>query len=242
MLVLCWPLLNYWGYVITPKEAVVMCWSGLRGAVGLSLALFILLDDQIADRRFRTLTFFHMGCVAFLTIILQGTSMKPLLQVSQQATSWRSCSLFVFCATSVCAGMLQCMQMTRTPTVKRNFLSLVVRQAEEHSEQQLRLAKYDRILGDPDWQAIARRADLESHSLLRRHSSKLGSMRASSANIGGRLWTLGPISHEFFQVALSAIRHTIRPQASVPAVLSKSVSSSAAFGNGTAIRMWPIAT
>lgn len=49
--------------------------------MGLSLALFVLLDDQISDQRFRTLTFFHMGCVTFLTIVLQGTTMKPLLQV-----------------------------------------------------------------------------------------------------------------------------------------------------------------
>jgi hypothetical protein len=50
-------------------------------AVGLALALFILLDNQISDERFRTLTFFFMGCVAFLTIVIQGTTMKPLLQV-----------------------------------------------------------------------------------------------------------------------------------------------------------------
>ena len=81
MLVLFWPLLNACGYMISSKEAVILCWSGLRGAVGLSLALFILLDANISDLRYRTLTFFHMGCVAFLTIIFQGTSMKPLLQV-----------------------------------------------------------------------------------------------------------------------------------------------------------------
>lgn len=81
MIIMSWPLLNGLGYPVQPQEAVVLCWSGLRGAVGLSLALFVLLDGQIPDQRFRTLTFFHMGCVAFLTIILQGTSMKPLLQV-----------------------------------------------------------------------------------------------------------------------------------------------------------------
>ena len=81
MIMICWPLLNALGYVIQPREAIVLCWSGLRGAVGLSLALFVLLDGQIPNRRFRILTFFHMGCVAFLTIILQGSSMKPLLQV-----------------------------------------------------------------------------------------------------------------------------------------------------------------
>ena len=55
--------------------------SGLRGAVGLSLSLFVLLDNQIADVRYRTLSLFFMGCVAFLTTLVQGTTMGPFLQV-----------------------------------------------------------------------------------------------------------------------------------------------------------------
>ena len=57
--------------------------SGLRGAVGLSLSLFVLLDNQIADVRYRTLSLFFMGCVAFLTTLVQGTTMGPFLQVRQ---------------------------------------------------------------------------------------------------------------------------------------------------------------
>ena len=81
MFLISWPFLRWTGSVVSSKEAVVLCWSGLRGAVGLSLALFILLDDQIADEKYRTLTFFNMGCVTFLTIVLQGATMAPLLQV-----------------------------------------------------------------------------------------------------------------------------------------------------------------
>ena len=81
LFLISFPLLNWMGSAISFRESVVLSWSGLRGAVGISLALFILLDDQISDQSFGTLTFFHMGCVAFLTIILQGTTMKPLLQV-----------------------------------------------------------------------------------------------------------------------------------------------------------------
>ena len=59
------------------------CWhrSGLRGAVGLALSLFVFLDDSIADRRFRVLTFFYMGAMAFLTLIIQGTTTPFLLRV-----------------------------------------------------------------------------------------------------------------------------------------------------------------
>ena len=36
-------------------------WAGLRGAVGLSLSLYVLLDNSIEDLRYRTLTFFFVG-------------------------------------------------------------------------------------------------------------------------------------------------------------------------------------
>ncbi len=53
-----------------------------RGApqVGLSLSLFVLLDRQIADARFRSLAVFFMGAQALLTLVVQGTTMPWLLQ------------------------------------------------------------------------------------------------------------------------------------------------------------------
>ena len=70
---------GYKGFSITLASHA--CRSGLRGAVGLSLSLFVLLDEKISDSRYRTLSFFFMGIVAFLTTLIQGTSMGPLLQV-----------------------------------------------------------------------------------------------------------------------------------------------------------------
>ena len=57
------------------------CRSGLRGAVGLSLSLFVYLDTSISNEQFRVLTFFYMGAQAFLTLCLQGTSMAYILRV-----------------------------------------------------------------------------------------------------------------------------------------------------------------
>ena len=58
--------------------------SGLRGAVGLSLSLFVLLDNQISNERYRTLSLFFMGCTAFLTTLVQGTTMGPFLQARRR--------------------------------------------------------------------------------------------------------------------------------------------------------------
>jgi NhaP-type Na+/H+ and K+/H+ antiporter len=46
----------------------VQVWAGLRGAVGLSLSLFVLLDNTIEDLRYRTLSFFFMGMMVTLHI------------------------------------------------------------------------------------------------------------------------------------------------------------------------------
>ena len=58
------PLLRRSGYGLTWQEALVLFWSGLRGAVGLALSLYLLRDDLITDIRYRTLCFFFMGMIA----------------------------------------------------------------------------------------------------------------------------------------------------------------------------------
>eukprot|EP00884_Botryococcus_braunii_P023322 jgi/Botrbrau1/9674/Bobra.0201s0008.1 len=79
ILVVFWPVLKNLGYSLDWKHALVLSWSGLRGAVGLALSLFVLLDELIDDVPFRTQAFFHMGAVAFLTLMIQGSTMGLLL-------------------------------------------------------------------------------------------------------------------------------------------------------------------
>ena len=86
LFVIFYPLLRRSEYSLNWREALVLSWSGLRGAVGLSLALFVLLDDSIADEQFRSLSFFFMGVIAFLTVMVQGVSMPWLLQVRHKCS------------------------------------------------------------------------------------------------------------------------------------------------------------
>ena len=58
------PLLRRTGYGLNWREGVVLWWSGLRGAVGLALSLYLLLDDLIPDIRYRTVSFLFMGLMA----------------------------------------------------------------------------------------------------------------------------------------------------------------------------------
>ena len=64
IIVLMSPLLRRTGYGLSWREGIILWWSGLRGAVGLALSLYLLLDDLILDLRYRTVSFLFMGLMA----------------------------------------------------------------------------------------------------------------------------------------------------------------------------------
>jgi NhaP-type Na+/H+ and K+/H+ antiporter len=53
LLLLCWVPFNYTGYPLTWRTALVFMWAGLRGAVGIIMALFVFVDEKIHDESFR---------------------------------------------------------------------------------------------------------------------------------------------------------------------------------------------
>ena len=78
MIVLGYPALKRLGYGTTPKDAFFMVYGGLRGAVGLALAISVksTLDDVDTGNR---VVFFVSG-LAFLTLIINGTTSGLLLR------------------------------------------------------------------------------------------------------------------------------------------------------------------
>jgi NhaP-type Na+/H+ or K+/H+ antiporter len=67
------PLLRNIGYGLTKKEAVVMVWGGLRGAVSLALALLIDGNHLIGDRA-REMIFLQTTGIVTLTLVINGTT------------------------------------------------------------------------------------------------------------------------------------------------------------------------
>lgn len=75
------PFLRYFGYGINKAELIVLIWGGLRGALGLTLALMVAVDEDLLDeekypqgRRLRQLTIFYMSGIATLTLLINGTT------------------------------------------------------------------------------------------------------------------------------------------------------------------------
>ncbi|KAM0844210.1 hypothetical protein ACQ4PT_057206 [Festuca glaucescens] len=81
----CYLLLGYFGYGLDFKEATVLVWSGLRGAVSLSLALSVKRASDAAQPllkpEVRTMFLFFTGGIVFLTLILNGSTTQFLLHI-----------------------------------------------------------------------------------------------------------------------------------------------------------------
>ncbi|KAJ7235135.1 hypothetical protein O6H91_Y449000 [Diphasiastrum complanatum] len=87
VVIVLYPGLCYYGYGLNWKEAIILIWAGLRGAVALALSLSVNLgssqnsttDLQIKKTEARFV--FFTGGVVFLTLIINGSTTQFLLQL-----------------------------------------------------------------------------------------------------------------------------------------------------------------
>ncbi|KAF9677498.1 hypothetical protein SADUNF_Sadunf08G0114000 [Salix dunnii] len=77
-----YPFLRYFGYGLDWKEATIVIWSGLRGAVALSLSLSRTSDSSIyLSSETGTLFVFLTGGIVFLTLIVNGSTTQFILHL-----------------------------------------------------------------------------------------------------------------------------------------------------------------
>jgi hypothetical protein len=74
-----YPILRSIGYGMGKREAVFVVWGGLHGAVGLALAMNVQAQLN-SDRRTGDLVLFHVAAVSFLSMIINGTTARYVLQ------------------------------------------------------------------------------------------------------------------------------------------------------------------
>ena len=81
VIVLLFPILTRRGYGLTFADAAVCWWGGLRGAVGLALALAVNEGDaSYADQKVGPMALLCTGVVVVLTLAVNGTTTGFLLQ------------------------------------------------------------------------------------------------------------------------------------------------------------------
>ncbi|CAE7328094.1 NHX7, partial [Symbiodinium pilosum] len=89
MLGILWIPLNKVGSPVDMREAKAMIWSGLRGAVSLTLAI-IIDEEPLISREMGARIMFHVGGIAALTLLINATTAAPLLRALGLARSSRA--------------------------------------------------------------------------------------------------------------------------------------------------------
>ena len=78
MIMLLYPVLKRIGYGLTRRESVILTWGGLRGALGMVLALIVSYTPEIPEDIRRQILLFTGGIVT-LTLAVNATTMRWLL-------------------------------------------------------------------------------------------------------------------------------------------------------------------
>lgn len=89
MLIASRPIMNYFGKKVNPPQivsiadVVVMTWGGLRGAVGLALAIQVGVEraDNQISKKDADLVLFYVSGVAALTLLVNATTAPPLVKM-----------------------------------------------------------------------------------------------------------------------------------------------------------------
>ncbi|KAL9674096.1 hypothetical protein QQ045_030366 [Rhodiola kirilowii] len=84
-----YPFLQYFGYGLDWKEATVLVWSGLRGAVALSLSLSVKRasdSSSYISQETGTMFVFFTGGIVFLTLVINGSTTQFLLHFLRMNT------------------------------------------------------------------------------------------------------------------------------------------------------------
>ncbi len=114
------------GYGMTWKEGLVIWWGGLRGAVGLSLALVVAGNSVIPEDIRGQILSLSAGIVV-LTLVINGTTIRTLIHF---------------------------LGMDVVLPARIHMLSSAARQVHADTEATLKLLKRDRFLCGADWEIV----------------------------------------------------------------------------------------
>lgn len=78
-IVVSWPALRRIGYGMNFKQVVLCSYAGLRGAVGLSLALMVSQSPKI-NRHVQDIVLLHVAGVALLTLLINASTTAALVK------------------------------------------------------------------------------------------------------------------------------------------------------------------
>ncbi|XP_033751585.1 sodium/hydrogen exchanger 10-like isoform X2 [Pecten maximus] len=128
------PILRHTGYGMSWQEGIIMTWGGLRGAVGLALALQVAHHDEIDQESVGIRVLIHVSGIVFLTLLVNASTTGALLQI---------------------------LGMSDISPAKRMAMANSLRYLHDMRERTLNMLKTDRFLADADWDTVEKACELE---------------------------------------------------------------------------------
>lgn len=74
------PILYHTGESFNKKEFALCVWGGLRGALGIALALVVYTNEEVENQRAKTLILFFTCGIAALTLLINGVTAPMLVE------------------------------------------------------------------------------------------------------------------------------------------------------------------
>ncbi len=128
VLALFYPLMKRIGYGLSPKDGIIAWWGGLRGAIGLALALIVASETSI-DAEIRTQILSLTAGIVFLTSLINATTMKPLIE-------W--------------------LGLTKVGDARLQLLNQTIAMLRKGSEKEITKLKQNRFMSGADWETVAK--------------------------------------------------------------------------------------
>lgn len=125
VLILRWPLSKI-GYGLSWSQAIVLGYSGLRGAVSLILAVIVYLDTDI-NEHIRDIVLFQTAGIALMTLFINGSTMKFLVTK---------------------------LGMMRMTNVKKKMLKNIIKAYRKEVGETIDELKSKKNFGKIDWEAL----------------------------------------------------------------------------------------
>ena len=132
-MLLYYPIMIRCGYGLPAKDAVVVWWGALRGAIGLALALVVASDTlhngatNPIPQLIRDQFLFHISGIVLLTLLVNATTIKALVNF---------------------------LGLTKIPAVKALMMGQAAQLVEAGAKKEMNLMKNDRFLGGASWARV----------------------------------------------------------------------------------------
>lgn len=128
MIFMATPILSRVGYGLSWQNTLVMTWGGLRGAIGICLALQVFQDKSTCHKEnVGPKILVQTAGIVLLTLLLNGSTTK---------------------------GVLQMLRLTELSIGKLQDMANAVRQIRLAQQKALRFLRHDRFLADADWTIV----------------------------------------------------------------------------------------